>query len=151
MTSYLIDLNVWLILSLEAHPFYARASEWIHALPKNRTRLLFCRITQLGLLRLLTNESVMANNVLTTAGALRILDRWNEDPRVEFAAEPKGIESAFRQSLEEFANKSATKVIMDAYLVGFASVEKATLVTFDKGLCKLAAQSKTAHLLLSSR
>ena len=151
MTSYLIDINVWLILSLEAHPFYKLASDWMQTLPKGRTRLLFCRVTQLGLLRLLTNPSVMGKKVLTTSKALGILDRWNEDPRVDFAIEPKGLESAFRQSLEGFANKPATKVIMDAYLVGFAVVEKATLVSFDKGLCKLATQSKTPCLLLSIR
>ena len=151
MTSYLIDINVWLALSWLGHPDSKAACDWLSAIPKNRTRLLFCRITQLGLLRLLTNERLMGGSVLTTAAAVRTVDRWNEDPRVAFAEEPQGVESAFRQSLEEFGNKSATKVIMDAYLVGFAKVEQATLVSFDKALCRLAARWKTSHVLLGSK
>lgn len=151
MTSYLIDINVWLALSWVGHPHSKTASAWLDVLTKSRTRLLFCRVTQLGVLRLLTNTSLMGGSVLTTAEALRAVDLWNEDPRVDFVAEPKGIESVFRQSLKAFANRTATKVIMDAYLVGFADAEQATLVSFDRGICKLAAKSNTSFLLLSSK
>jgi toxin-antitoxin system PIN domain toxin len=151
MISYLIDINVWLALSWRRHPCAGPALTWFGDLHQNNIRLLFCRVSQLGLLRMLTNEQVMGPSVLNTADALSIFDTWCEDPRVEFVAEPKGIEPVLRGVLSEFAKKSATKAIMDAYLVGFAETEKATLVTFDKALCTMAARRKTPHLQLSTR
>ena len=151
MTSYLVDINVWLALSWLGHPGSKTASAWLAALPKSRTKLHLCRITQLGLLRLLTNNKLMGGSVLTTREALRVIDLWSEDPRVELVPEPNGIEFAFRQSLEGFRSRAATKVIMDAYLVAFALVDKSTLVSFDKGICKLAAHMNAAHILLSGK
>ena len=150
MTSYLIDINVWLALSWQLHPFSDAAHLWLGALPKQNTRLLFSRITQLGLLRLLTNEMVMGQSVLTISRALSVYDEWTEDPRVAFAAEPQGTEQAFRHAAADSANKAATKVIMDAYLAGFAKTEQAILITFDKALCKVAKSIKTQHQLLTA-
>ena len=151
MTSYLIDINVWLALSWRRHPCAAAASKWFDGLQRSNVRLLFCRVSQLGLLRMLTNEKIMGESLQSIGESLTIFDRWCEDPRVEFIPEPRGAETAFRHTLSGLAKKAATKVVMDAYLVGFASAEKATLVTFDKALCKMAERSKTSHLQLSSR
>jgi predicted nucleic acid-binding protein len=111
---------------------------------------VFCRITQLGLLRLLTNQAVMGDSVLNVGRAAGTLDRWSEDPRVEFAAEPLGIESAFRRSLRPFTNLFATRTIMDVYLAAFAEMEHATLVTLDRGLARIAQRTKVPHVVLRS-
>lgn len=155
MTSYLIDINVWLALTWRLHPASPVAHKWLATLAKEKTRLVFCRITQLGLLRLLTNEAVMGDSVLNIAQALLVFDQWCEDPRVELVTEPKGMEPAFRHAAEEFAKRAATKVLparkvlMDAYLCGFAETEQATLVTLDKPLIKLAQRRGVMHTLLS--
>jgi uncharacterized protein len=151
MTSYLTDINVWLALSWGLHPHSGSAHRWLASLAPNRTRLLFCRITQLGLLRLLTNKMVMGESVLNVAGAFGVLDRWSEDPRVDLAADPKGLDLVFRRASAGFAKESATKAIMDAYLAAFAETEGATLVTFDKGLARLGVRRRVPHKLLSSR
>ncbi len=137
MTSYLIGINVWLALSWGRHPHSSAAHKWLRDLPNASVRLLFCRVTQLGLLRLLTNELVMGQSVLSIEESLDVFDRWREDPRVEFLGEPSGTENAFGHATVGSAKKSATKVIMDAYLAGFAGAERATLVTLDKALSKL--------------
>ena len=111
MTSYLIDINVWLALSWGQHPHSPAAHKWLSDLPKASVRLLFCRITQLGLLRLLTNEMVMGQSVLSIDEAVDVYDRWREDPRGEFAAEPHGTEQGFRHATAGSAKSSATKVI----------------------------------------
>jgi predicted nucleic acid-binding protein len=67
MTSYLIDINVWLALSLEHSPYAGSAQRWFGGLTGTRARLPFCRITELGLLRMLTNEAVMGESVLNIA------------------------------------------------------------------------------------
>jgi hypothetical protein len=149
MTSYLIDINVWLGLSWGLHPSSAAACAWLAGLGRGDARLLFCRVTQLGLLRLLTNEQVMGGSVLTVAEAFAAFDRWQEDPRVELAAEPGGVESLFRLGAKEAAGKRATKAVMDAYLAGFAAAEGATLVTFDKALQKMAKRAGARSRLLS--
>jgi toxin-antitoxin system PIN domain toxin len=151
MTSYLIDINVRLALSWRLHPYSDPAHRWLAVLPKHNSRLLFCRFTQVGLLRLLTNEMVMGQSVLTIAQALAVYDRWIEDPRVEFAAEPQSTGHAFRQAAFGSPAKAATTVIMDAYLVGFAGTMPAALVTFDRALCKIAKRVETPHHFLSGR
>ena len=70
---------------------------------------------------------------------------------MEFAADPPGMEQAFRSSASAFAKQAATKVIMDAYLDGFAKAGGATLVTFDKALCKIAKRAGASQCLLSGR
>ncbi|HUA98675.1 MAG TPA: hypothetical protein VMA34_10140 [Terracidiphilus sp.] len=61
------DVNVWLALSSPDHQHFRAAWSWCTALPR-QTALVFCRITQLGLLRLLTAQSVMGKGTLTQAG-----------------------------------------------------------------------------------
>ena len=141
MTSYLIDINVWLALSWGGHPSSGAAHAWLAAEPRTKSKLLFCRITQLGLLRLLTNELVVGGDTLTLEAAFKVEDRWLEDPRVEFAAERHGLDRLFREATAEVRKKNASKVLMDAYLIAFAGMEKATLVTFDKGMSKLAKRA----------
>lgn len=139
MTSYLIDVNVWLALSWGGHLHSAAATLWLAGLPKSATRLQFCRTTQLGLLRLLTNQQVMGASVLNLGQAWDVYDRWMEDPRVKFAGETTGTDAAFRSTSQQFAFRSATKAIVDAYLVGFAITNKCAIVTFDQGLSQMAA------------
>src|SRR5580704_10800314 len=58
--------------------------------------LVFCRLTHLGLLRLLTTEAVMGDEVITPPQAWKAYDRWYHDPRVELVDEPAEIEAQFR-------------------------------------------------------
>ena len=141
MTSYLIDINVLLALSWGGHPSSRAAHAWLAEEAGVKSRLLLCRITQLGLLRLLTNELVVGSDTLTVEAAFAVEDRWLADPRVEFATERHGLERLFREATAGVRKQKASKVLMDAYLIAFAGVEKATLVTFDKGMSKLAARA----------
>ncbi len=150
MTSYLIDINVWLSLSWGLHPFSPAAHRWLSSLPPSQTRLLFCRITQLGLLRLLTNRMVMGASVQSASEGFEVFDRWMQDPRVEFATEAKGLGNSFRQTMRAFPKGQATKLIMDAYLVAFAEGNAAALVTFDKGLARIAQRRRLKQVLLAS-
>lgn len=151
MTSYLIDINVWLALSWGRHPYSAAAHSWLGSLPRSQTSLLFCRITQLGLLRLLTHRMVMGESVLGAADAFGLFDRWKEDPRVRFASEDRGVDALFRNIAVGFGRHPATKSLMDAYLAAFAEGERATLVTFDKALSGISRRRDVAYVLLSTR
>jgi toxin-antitoxin system PIN domain toxin len=143
----LIDINVWLALTWDQHPQHAAAVRWFA--PMDDAAFLFCRFTMLGFLRLLTNQQVMGDSVLTVAGALELYDRWRGDPRVELAAEPRGTEDRFRSALRRHATVSATKAIADSYLAGFAEAADAQLVTFDKALAAAAEERHTPAVLLT--
>jgi len=139
MTSYLIDINVWLALTWDLHPQHASASGWYGALNEpDGSSLLFCRLTMLGFLRLLTNRTVMGVSTITPDNALELYDQWTLDPRVELASEPLGIDKLLRRALSAVPGQPATKAIADCYLVGFAAAAGTHIVTLDKGLGAMA-------------
>jgi hypothetical protein len=133
MTLLFPDLNVWLALSDGAHIHHAVARNWIAQLAGS-DKLIFSRYTQIGLLRLLSNPAVMADQVQTLKGAWQIYDRWLDDPRVEFYLEPRGVDSTFRKMTRPLAAQPASKAIGDCWLLAFAADIQATLVTFDHAL-----------------
>ena len=146
MTSFFPDLNVWLALSVESHPRRGDAWSWMNVLP-SEARLIFSRYTHVGLLRLLTNQSVMGEQTLTLRKAWAVYDRWLEDPRVAFYPEPRGIDAAFRHATEPFAAKQASKWIGDCYLLAYARESQAVLVTFDAALQAQARKQGHAAVL----
>jgi predicted nucleic acid-binding protein len=106
------------------------ASDWFADLDES-TRFVFCRHTQLGLLRLLTVAAVMKEDVLTQPEAWAVYDRWSRDARVSFADEPAGLERRFRARSR--ARQASPQAWADAYLSAFAEELGLTLVTFDRG------------------
>ena len=149
MTSYLIDINVWLAMTWDLHPQHVSASRWYAAMNEsNDSALLFCRMTMLGFLRLLTNRTVMGDSTITLNNALKLYDRWILDPRVELLPEPRRIDKLFRQALSPVAAQPATKAITDCYLIGFAAAAGAHIVTFDRGLAGMAKRQKVRVALI---
>jgi len=54
---YLPDINVWLALAFPAHVHHLPARAWFGAVPAGRP-CHFCRLSQLGFLRLANNPKV---------------------------------------------------------------------------------------------
>ena len=139
MRSFLFpDVNVWLALTYGGHIHHATAASWLGGLTD--ASLYFCRFTQLGLLRLLTNEQVMAADVLSQRRAWQAYRKWLADDRVAFHAEPAGAD--FEHVFEKLSRnpRPSTKVWADAYLAAFAQKAGFTLVTFDKALSALVPE-----------
>ena len=146
MTSFFLDVNVWLALSLTSHSHTSDAWNWLNHLP-NDAVLIFGRYTELGLLRLLTQQAIMGEHALTLGKAWSVYDRWREDPRVAFHPEPNGLDAIFREATAPFRSKAASKTIGDCYLLAFAKANRAKLVTFDKALAKAAQLQKCAAVI----
>ena len=146
MISFFPDLNVWLALSVSGHPHSSRAWGWLDGLP-DEVRLFFSRYTQIGLLRLLTNASVMGDQTLTVRKAWSVYDRWLEDFRVELVSEPRGTDAVFREVTRGFASQPASKAIGDCYLLAFAKHTNSALVTFDAALHSLAERQGARSLV----
>ena len=92
----------------------------------------FCRFTQLGLLRLLTNQSAMGKDVLSQSQAWEAFDAFLANPGNRMMEEPSGIDPLFRRYTDR--DKASTKQWADGYLAAFAMVAGIRLVTFDRAL-----------------
>jgi toxin-antitoxin system PIN domain toxin len=141
MTSFFPDLNIWLALSVSGHVHNAESWDWLNGVPRD-SKLAFARYTQIGLLRLLSNESVMGQYALTLQKAWSVYDRWLDDPRVEFYPEPRDLDAAFRDATSPFAGRAASKWVGDCYLLAYAKCTGSTLVTFDRALYRLARKER---------
>ena len=130
--TYLVDVNVWFALSYVAHVHYPIAKSWFEDTEADQSA--FCRVTQSGLLRLLTNSRVMGADVLTEAKAWAINDDPCRDMRVTFASEPPGLEIAWREATKQLY--TGPSFWTDAYLAAFAETGEYTIVTFDRGFLR---------------
>ena len=124
----LTDVNTWLALVAEGHVHHRAAREWFLSLGEREA--VFCRITQMGLLRLLTQPAVMNKGAMTPEQAWKAYQSLRHDSRVAFAGEPIGLESTWMRLMNEAASAHAWT---DAYLAAFALGHQYTLVSFDRG------------------
>jgi uncharacterized protein len=124
------DVNVWIALIWGRHIHSETARLWFEAAADEK--FLFCRITQISVLRLLTTERAMGKDVQTMPGAWKLWDRLTTDDRIAFLPEPVGLERGFRTASQ--LPSSSPKVWADAYLLGFAASANLKLVTFDRAL-----------------
>lgn len=139
MSNFFLDANVVLALLWDRHMHSEQARRWFYE--DSEEDFFFCRFTQIAVLRLLTTQSVMGNDVRNMAGAWAAWDRLVVDSRVRFMNEPVHIEIAFRSQSRLLT--PSPKVWADAYLLAFASLAGLTLVTFDRSL-----RSRTADVLV---
>jgi toxin-antitoxin system PIN domain toxin len=131
------DINVWLAVVVERHTCNAAASRWWNS-DKPET-IGFCRFTQLGLLRHLTNAATMKGNPLTNRQAWEVFDTLASDERVCFFPEWPGLDALLKAYSD--VHRPATNLWGDAYLAAYAAVNEATLVTFDKGFAKFPVKA----------
>jgi toxin-antitoxin system PIN domain toxin len=140
MKSYLADINFWVALILDSHVGHAKAEAFFETLA--RDQLWFCRFTQIGFLRMLTNRSVMGPQLLTQQKAWQLYDRLCGDERIQYVSEPLAVESRFRRLTQ--GRLPAHKAWSDAYLAAVASEAGLALATFDRDFRRLAVET---HLL----
>ena len=102
-------------------------------------RLVFCRFTQLSVLRLLTTPAIMTTEIMTMRQAWQAVDDLLLDPRIDLVDEPFGIESIFRR--HSTRDEVAPKRWQDDYLIAFSEAANLTLITFDRALATRARSS----------
>ncbi len=136
MKSYFPDINVWVALAYRGHSHNRAAATWFGGITIGP--VAFCRFTQLGFLRLLTNPALMGDEVKTQRESWIVYDLLLGDWRVQFQSEPDAdaVESRLRSLTA--TNQFAPQQWPDAYLAAFAGAAGLTLVTFDRALSKLA-------------
>jgi len=124
------DLNVWFALTQSVHPQNASALRWFHQ--QEIKSVAFCRTTQLGLLRLLTQSPSMSGYPCTQREAWSVVDRLLADPKILFLEEPGRLDETLRRisNRDEVSPQRWT----DDYLAAFAEASNLKLVTFDRAL-----------------
>ena len=127
------DANVWLALTTAGHAHHALAQEWVAG--REVRPLIFCRITQMALLRHLTTPAIMGADVCTQREAWRVYDAALARPGTHFMSEPPTLEAVWRARAT--LNQPATKLWTDLYLAAFAHGHGLRLVTFDRGFKRL--------------
>lgn len=140
MKQCLADVNVLLPLLVRHHDHHEIALQWFDSL--HAGEVVLCRFVQLTLIRLLGNPTIMREFALSGAAAWQLIEDLMEDERLEFAAEPALLDSAFPRLLTH--PSPTNKLVSDAYLAAFAIARALRVATFDKGF----KQYRGLHLQL---
>lgn len=121
------DVNVWLAAAWVEHAHHRVAKRWFDA---EEDDLAFCRVTQMALLRLISNPAVVGRSVLSRREAWELVERFMADPRVLFLSEPEGLVPLW----VTFSKRDDRDHMLwtDDYLAAFAQAANADLVTFDR-------------------
>ena len=122
----LVDVGVWLAAVWGRHVHHPIAADWFDG---EADDIVFCRVTQMGLLRLLSNPAIMGGDAIDRSQAWRTYDQLSADERVLWAGEPAQLDAVWR-AISARADKSH-KLWTDDYLAAFAQASDATLITLD--------------------
>lgn len=121
------DLNLWLALIDPDHAHHARARRyWEH---EAAAEIAFCRVTMLGLLRLLTHSRVMHGAPFTPAEAWDAYRAFAVLPEVCFVEDSLAAEKRFE--LWSRAPGFAAHRWTDAWIAALAASAGARVVSFD--------------------
>ncbi len=123
------DVGVWLAAVWGGHVRHPVAAAWFE---HQSHRLALCRVTQMSLVRLVSNPAVMGADVVERSGAWHVIDELRADGRVTWADEPPYLEPIWRalSAREDGSHKLWT----DDYLASFAQAADLALATLD-GAC----------------
>jgi toxin-antitoxin system PIN domain toxin len=125
----LVDVGVWLAATWGRHVRHHVARQWFE---EETDDLILCRVTQVSLLRLITNPAILGEDAVTRSQAWRIVDQIWSDNRVLWAEEPDQLEAVLRAISARDDNSH--KLWTDDYLAAFAQASGASLVTLDTKL-----------------
>lgn len=130
--SYLADVNLWIALVAEQHVHHPAARRWFQNLGDDK--LAFCRITQMGFLRLLTNKHVMQEEAVSPDKAWETYGALRSDWRIRYLAEPIELTELWHSFT--LGRATSPNLWTDAYLCAFVHATGLTLVTFDSKIPK---------------
>jgi hypothetical protein len=140
----LLDVNVLIALLWPAHDRFDAAHEWFAARPRG-ARWATCPLTELGLVRILSNPS-FSPDALAPEDALGLLQRNLAHPAHEFWPD----DVALAETVGPLAPRlQGHRQLSDVYLLGLARKHRGTLASFDGGLRALvgarAADLEVVH------
>jgi toxin-antitoxin system PIN domain toxin len=138
--TYLLDVNILLILHDPHHQHYKLVSRWF-AQPSSRP-FATCPITQSGMVRLML-QGVTGLDPFDLWEAREALLRFTQQPgHVYWPDDPSYLDAT--RTL--FARMQGHRQITDAYLLGLAIHNEGKLATLDRGIGHLAGREFAASV-----
>ena len=122
------DLNVWLALAATQHPHHEQALTYWEQQASGR--VLFCTVTALGLVRLLSQPKLMGASVLGSEEASDLLQAFRRQPGVAMAAPEHDGWDLFHTLLS--SAELPARLQTDAYLAALVIANGWRLVSFDR-------------------
>ncbi len=121
------DLNVWLALADPDHQHHGRAARYWE--DESLSEIAFCRVTMLGLLRLLTHPTVMGGNPFSVAEAWSAYEAFAALPEISHIGESLAADEQFSRwtKSHDFPAHRWT----DAWIAAVAHSANARVVSFD--------------------
>ncbi len=138
--TFLPDVNIWVALTSNRHVHHTLATEWLQTIDADE--IAFCRVSEMGFLRLLTNAHVMGRDVVSPVEAWQVYDEWRNDDRVIFAPERTGFSEEWRRLGHLISG--GPNIWTDAYLAAFAAHINATVVTLDRTFVRVGGATVKA-------
>jgi len=124
------DVNVLLPLVVPAHPSHQAAHAWLVQQPE--ASVGWCVLTQLGVLRLLSNARVATTGALSPDAALAV---WEQLVSLAPFCELEHVPRSLAESLRRLAagRQPSINLWTDAWLAALAQSHACEMVTFDRG------------------
>ncbi|MDA0323017.1 MAG: type II toxin-antitoxin system VapC family toxin [Verrucomicrobia bacterium] len=128
--SALVDVNVLLPIALSQHSLRNAAVDWWDRAPDSS--VVLCLPVRMAVLRLLTNRTVMGDDVLQPESAWAVWAKFCADDRtLERYDTPDGLDMFWFQNVT--GRDPSPKLWTDAWLAAFAECAGYEMVTFDRG------------------
>lgn len=134
----LLDINVWLALAVQEHPHHAIAHRyWREVQAQQATTrtpfLWFCRVTMLGMVRLLCQPKAVGTGALNLSTAWALHQQYRALPQIGLLADPAGCEAQLQRWVTPVdGNELPARLWTDAYLAAVAQSASLRLVSFDR-------------------
>lgn len=130
------DINVWLALAIEEHPHHAIATNYWQSLQvpgRPEKYLWFCRVTMLGLVRLLCQPKVVGNGALALGSAFKVYQRFRDLPGIGLLPDSERCDQTLKSLVDsDILSPLPPRLWTDAYLASLAASSGARLVSFDR-------------------
>jgi predicted nucleic acid-binding protein len=120
---YLLDANILISLASEDHVFRPRAEEWIHSLKKSGDEVASCAVTELALVRILSQLPGLGIKV---AEAKRLLEEMKARCPVAFHLIPDAMGADKLPAWVKTGRQTT-----DGHLAELAKANSAVLATLD--------------------
>ena len=124
----LLDLNVWFALTWPGHSHHRQAVHYWEQ--QAAEQVLFCTVTALGLVRMVSQPKLMGVAVKNAAEASALLEALCQQPGVQLAAPEHVGWEVFHQLLR--SAELPARLCTDAHLAALAITNGWRLVSFDR-------------------
>ncbi len=102
----LVDTNVWLALTFQSRSHHIAAKDWLTA--DEQREFCFCRVTQMGFLRIATNRKAFPADAVPLNQAWQLYEELLTDLHVVYAEEPIGLDKRRRTCISSYLHLAAS-------------------------------------------